>query len=182
MLDSIMRIIWGFIKLYLYNLFLFMNINGEFGVLLTVDIFFFLLNLSLVECCWCEQLFFRVLWARLIRFFVQISSYSMFFTDEAQSERKIRNFNEISIPFGRQFLYLYRVTKLPGEKEREHESRHRKIYPLRSRRFFLTRGLILAMSFNAILMKYFSWWWWKWRQQNEKFTGTLEYQDNSRSL
>ncbi|CRK99609.1 CLUMA_CG012921, isoform A [Clunio marinus] len=28
MLDSIMRIIWGFIKLYLYNLFLFMNINA----------------------------------------------------------------------------------------------------------------------------------------------------------
>lgn len=26
-----MRIIWGFIKLYLYNLFLFMNISGEYG-------------------------------------------------------------------------------------------------------------------------------------------------------
>lgn len=47
MLDSIMRIIWGFIKLYLYNLFLFMNINGEFGVLLTVDTFFSV-KLSLV--------------------------------------------------------------------------------------------------------------------------------------
>jgi hypothetical protein len=50
MLDSIMRIIWGFIKLYLYNLFLFMNINGEsslLSVLLTADTFFSV-NLSLV--------------------------------------------------------------------------------------------------------------------------------------